>query len=99
MGSYDTYSFWVNELIQMEVTKNSNVGEKNLTVEKQYYQFKQYIIDPANLGKCSRNRTNNDCESANHILKIATFWKRIDIPKFIDLSDNKKRKKPKDVAQ
>ena len=29
--------------------------------------------------------TNNNCESANHILKAATHWKQTEIPKFIEV--------------
>ena len=43
------------------------------------------MIDPSNNGKITSNWTNNNSESANHILKSATNWKTTDLPKFVNM--------------
>ena len=42
------------------------------------------VIAATDTGKIVRGWTNNNCESANHILKARTEWKKQDIPKFIE---------------
>jgi hypothetical protein len=42
------------------------------------------VIAATDTGKMVRGWTNNNCESANHILKARTEWQKQDIPKFIE---------------
>ena len=44
-----------------------------------------HIIKPSIIGKITPNWTNNNSESANHILKSAVLWKASDLPKFIEI--------------
>ena len=43
------------------------------------------MIEPARQNKIPSNWTNNNSESANHVLKAATRWRLHDMPKFIRL--------------
>ena len=42
------------------------------------------VIAATDTGKMVRGWTNNNCESANHILKARTEWQKQGIPKFIE---------------
>ena len=44
-----------------------------------------HVIKPIQRGKVPINWTNNNSESANHILKSAISWKARDMPKFIEM--------------
>lgn len=46
--------------------------------------LKTHVIEPVKKGKIHSTWTNNNCESANHVLKTATSWKLQDLPKFIN---------------
>ena len=46
--------------------------------------LKEHVIEPTKDGKITGAWTNNNCESANHILKSATKWKLQDLPQFIE---------------
>ena len=41
------------------------------------------VIEPTTAGKISGRWTNNNCESANHVLKSATNWKQSAMPDLI----------------
>ena len=43
------------------------------------------VIGPVRRGKINANWTNNNSESANHVLKAAASWKARDLPSFIDM--------------
>lgn len=47
--------------------------------------LERHVIKPVRLEKCPPNWSNNNCESANHILKSATHWKLCDMPKFKEI--------------
>ena len=50
-----------------------------------YPNLKQHVIDPLKNGKIKSDWTNNNSESANHMLKSATNWKNTDLPKFVNM--------------
>ncbi|WAR14446.1 hypothetical protein MAR_004551 [Mya arenaria] len=43
-----------------------------------------HIIEPVIKGKITPTWTNNNCESANHVLKSAIQWKMQDLPQLIE---------------
>ena len=63
----------------------------NLKTFKKYFDnislpmLDAHIIKPSINGKIKPNWTNNNSESANHILKSATLRKASDLPKFIKI--------------
>lgn len=64
---------WVEDL-------SNHIGKINF-----YHYWMHGVINPIMEGKVPRNWTNNNCKSANHILKSATMWKRCHLPHFIHL--------------
>ena len=68
--------------------------EKELKSEKTFSAYfnsrllpliESYVIKPMQRGKVGSNWTNNNCESANHVLKMSTDWKQNNIPDFIKI--------------
>ena len=83
----DTFEYRHRELERIIEEKVSKVGEKKFMPyfrNKLFPLLKQHVIEPVRNGKITGAWTNNNCESANHILKSATNWKLQDMPKFID---------------
>ncbi|XP_053374086.1 uncharacterized protein LOC128546783 [Mercenaria mercenaria] len=87
-GDMDAFQYKLERLNEKIETLDSKVGDKKF---KPYFSdrllpvLKSQVIEPCNKGKIERGWTNNNCESANHILKSATGWKQTDLPKFINL--------------
>jgi hypothetical protein len=81
-----TYQTRVNNLRSMIIANDSSNSEKSFI---SYFENKlrpsleTYVIEPVRLGRIQPNWTNNNCESANHILKSATQWKLFDLVKFV----------------
>ena len=89
-GDSDTFSYRLEHLTEKIHALDKNVGDKKFFpyfTNKVLPLLKVYVVEPSNNGKVERGWTNNNCESANHILKSATGWKNTDIPKFIHLLD------------
>lgn len=58
---------------------------KDGLAESQDVDVFQLRLEPAKKGKVNTHWTNNNSESANHILKSATSWKARDMPRFIEI--------------
>ena len=82
----DTYTSRLSTLRDLFDEKDSKVSEKKF---RTYFDGKllpllnKHVIEPARQNKIPPNWTNNNSESANHILKQATHWKLTDLPTFI----------------
>ena len=83
----DTFDYRLNNLRTAITEKDSQVGDKKFMP---YFENKllpllnEHVVAPVRSGKVSVAWTNNNCESANHVLKAATKWKQQDMPKFIE---------------
>jgi hypothetical protein len=83
----DTFSSRLQNLRQSILTKDNRVGDKKFSPHfetKVLPILQEHIIEPVKKDKITPTWTNNNCESANHILKSATQWKLFDLPKFIN---------------
>ena len=83
----DTFGYRLNKLISSIEEKDDKVGDKKFMPyfeNKLLPLLKQHVIEPVKTGKVSAAWTNNNCESANHVLKTATKWKIQDMPNFIE---------------
>ena len=84
----DTYNTSLVVLRQLIDNKDSKVSDRKF---RPYFDGKvlpllrKHIIEPARANKIPINWTNNNSESANHILKQATQCRLNDMPKFIGL--------------
>ena len=82
----DTYTSRLSTLRDLIDKKDSKVSEKKI---RTYFDGKllpllnKHVIEPARQNKIPPNWTNNNSESANHIIKQATHWKLTDLPTFI----------------
>ncbi|KAL3892167.1 hypothetical protein ACJMK2_004401 [Sinanodonta woodiana] len=84
----DTHQQRLNQLRAVIDDKDSTVCEKTFRSyfdTRLYPMLKEHVIDPVNEGKIKSTWTNNNSESANHILKSATKWKLAELPKFVKL--------------
>ena len=71
------------------ITEKSNVvGDKKFLPYFENKLLNQHVIGPVRSGKVTVAWTNNNCESANHVLKTLTKWKQQDMPKFIEKLNN-----------
>ena len=83
----DTFGYRLDKLRNTITEKDHVVGDKKFLT---YFENKllpllnQHVIGPVRSGKVTVAWTNNNCESANHVLKTATKWKQQDMPKFIE---------------
>jgi hypothetical protein len=83
----DIYNTRVNRLRQ-EINKLDE--KENGKCFQTYFDQKllplleKHVIEPTRTGKITANWTNNNSESANHVLKSAVSWKYQDLPKFIN---------------
>ena len=83
----DTFGYRLNKLRSSIEEKDDKVGDKKFMPyfeNKLLPLLKQHVIEPVKTGKVSAAWTNNNCESANHVLKTATKWKIQDMPNFIE---------------
>lgn len=82
----DTLNIRVERMKRIINQKDVNVQEKKF---QPYFENKllplleKHIIEPVKQGKIPPTWTNNNSESANHVLKSAIQWKMQDLPKFI----------------
>ena len=82
----DTYNVRLERIKRLITSKDENVRGKQFLpyfVNKWVPTLHDFVIKPSLIGKVSTGWTNNNCESANHILKTATQWKLMDLSKFI----------------
>ena len=83
----DTFEYRLSAIRRSIEENDKKVGDKRFMP---YFENKllpllqQHVIEPVKNGKVGTAWTNNNCESANHVLKTATNWKIQDMPSFID---------------
>ena len=82
-----THSRDIDTYTSRLLTLRDLIDEKNRT----YFDGKllpllnKHVIEPRRQNKIPPNWTNNNSESANHILKQATHWKLTDLPTLIKM--------------
>ena len=84
----DVFQLRLERLRDLIDRKDSNVGEKKFRTyfdNKLLSLLSTHVIEPAKKGRVNTQWTNNNSESANHILKSATSWKARDMPRFIEM--------------
>ena len=83
----DTYNYKLEKLKTTIRSKDATAGEKKFMpyFEKKLLPLlEEHVIGPVRRGKIASTWTNNNCESANHVLKTAIQSKMQDLPKIID---------------
>ena len=65
------------------ITSDERVNIKTLFRKQILPLFTKHVLDPIKKKKLPINWTNNNTESANHILKSAVKWRAQDLPTFI----------------
>ena len=83
----DTFNYRLKTIYEEISAVGNVVDEKKFMTyfDKKLLPLLQiHVIEPIKKGKISSMWTNNNCESANHILKSATGWKMKNIISFIE---------------
>ena len=84
----DSFDYRLNQIRRsIEIFDNNVVDKKFLPYfnDKLVPTLTNYIMQPYKKKRIGYGWTNNNCESANHMLKAATHWKQTEIPKFIEV--------------
>ena len=82
----DTYTSRAANIRQVAAEKDQSVTGKsfsNYLESRLLPLLLKHVVEPSIAGKIDAHWTNNNCESANHILKSATKWKQSAMPDFI----------------
>ena len=82
----DTYTSRAANIRQVAAEKDQSVTGKsfsNYLESRLMPLLLKHVVEHSIAGKIDAHWTNNNCESANHILKSATKWKQSAMPDFI----------------
>ena len=83
----DTYTARASSIRRVVAEKDMSVTGKpfsNYLETRLMPLLLKHVVEPSIAGKINANWTNNNCESANHVLKSATKWKQSALPEFIN---------------